>query len=82
MLQKIRKNLGLSQKQLADKSGISVRMIQHYEQGFKNIDCAKLETLCALAAALECDLWDILNDAALKTKVKQVCSTQSGGGTP
>lgn len=74
MLQDIRKQNGFSQSQLAEKSGVGVRMIQHYEQGFKNIDHAKLETICDLADALDCNAWDILNNNELKKKLKKVTS--------
>ena len=71
MLQDVRKQRELSQSQLAKKSSQNLRMIQHYEQGFKNIDGAKLDTLCDLAIALDCKLWDILTDDNLKEKVKK-----------
>lgn len=72
MLQKIRVEKGLSQSQLSELSGVNLRMIQHYEQGVKNIDQAALKTLCALAGALGCPLWDVLNDTELKDDLKKV----------
>ena len=61
-LQKIRTNAGYSQKELADRAGVSVRMLQHYEQGRKNIDGAKIETLAALAIALDCSIREIMEN--------------------
>lgn len=72
MLQNVRKSKGFSQKQLADASGVSVRMVQHYEQGYKDIDRASLDTICKLANALHCPLWEILNNENLKQEVKKV----------
>lgn len=69
MLQDVRKSRGLSQSQLAVKSGVSLRMLQHYEQGYKNIDHAKLDTICNLAKALDCRIIDILNSPELKDKI-------------
>lgn len=37
MLKKYRERAGLSQAQLAEASGVNIRMIQHYEQGDKDI---------------------------------------------
>lgn len=52
-LQEIRLAKGLSQKGLSDASGISVRMIQHYEQGFRELWLASYSTVYALASALD-----------------------------
>lgn len=57
-----REAAGLSQSELAEKSGISVRMIQHYEQGFKNINMASVVTVLKLAEALDTDVYDIINE--------------------
>lgn len=72
MLQDVRKKRGLSQSQLAEKSGVSLRMLQHYEQGYKNIDHAKLETLCNIAKALECPITDVLTSPELKAKLAEL----------
>ena len=70
MLKDIRLNAGLSQSQLAEKSGVNVRMIQHYEQGAKDINGAHINTLVSLANALECPLSALLTDDALRDKLK------------
>lgn len=56
MLKKLREKAGLSQSELAKKSGVSVRIIQHYEQGFRDIKKANVMTVIALADALGCDI--------------------------
>lgn len=52
-LKATREERGLSQAQLAEKSGVSVRMIQHYEQGFKDLERAQVRTVYRLAKALK-----------------------------
>ena len=50
----------LSQRKLAELSGVSFRMIQYYEQGVKDINKAHAMTVYKLSEALECDICDIL----------------------
>ena len=50
----------LTQKELADASGVPLRTIQQYEQRQKNINKAQAEYLVMLARALCCDVEDIL----------------------
>lgn len=57
--------LGISQSQLAEKSGIGVRMIQHYEQGAKPIDKAQIGTVLRLSVALDCAIGEILETEEL-----------------
>ncbi len=56
-----REEKGLSQSQLAKLSGVSLRNIQAYEQGYKDINKAQVVTVLQLAEALECDVYDIIN---------------------
>ena len=69
-LQEIRKSKNLTAKELSAKSGVPIYMIQKYEIGVRNIDGAKLETLCDLAIALDVSISDIVEDETLKTKLK------------
>ena len=64
-LQKIRVIRGLSQNALADKSGVSIRAIQIYEQNARDIDRAKFSTLCKLCSALNCKITDIIESQEL-----------------
>jgi len=59
-LKRIREEHTITQAQLSEKSGVNIRMIQHYEQGYKDINKAQGITLRALAQALECKIEDIL----------------------
>ena len=60
-LKNMRKSRGMTQAQLAEKSHIDIRMIQHYEQGSKTINHARVVTVLQLADALECDIRDIID---------------------
>lgn len=60
MLKEYRTKSGMSQSQLAEASGVNVRMIQYYEQGVKDINKASGETLYKLSRALGCKMEDLL----------------------
>ncbi len=59
-LQKIRKDCGYSQSELANLSGVNKRMIQQYETGAKDINKAAGVTLLALTRVLGCEVEDLL----------------------
>lgn len=59
-LQQMRRLAGYSQRILAEKSGVSLRMIQQYEQGAKDINKATGTNLLALARALGCKMEDLM----------------------
>lgn len=60
MLKEYRTKSGMSQSQLAEASGVNVRMIQYYEQGVKDINKASGETLYKLSRALGCKMEGLL----------------------
>lgn len=51
---------GLSQSELARRSGVSLRSIQMYEQRRKNLGRASVSTVLALVRVLGCSIMDIL----------------------
>ena len=53
-LKTYRKLVGLSQMELAEKTGVPVRTIQQYEQRQKNINKASVEYIMRLSKALYC----------------------------
>lgn len=59
-LQALRKAVGYSQKMLAEKSGVTLRMIQQYEQRAKDINKATGTNLLALARTLGCRVEDLM----------------------
>lgn len=60
-LKERRQRAGLSQSQLAERSGIGIRMIQHYEQGVKDLNKAAAVTVYHLAQALDCAVEDLID---------------------
>ena len=59
-LKRIRQANNLSQSQLAEKAEVNFRMIQNYEQGFKDINKAQALTLYKIAQVLDCTIEDLL----------------------
>ena len=60
-LQDRRKKAGFSQSQLAARvEGLSLRSLQHYEQGSLDINKAAALIVWRIAVALGCDVGDIL----------------------
>lgn len=70
-LQNMRMKANMSQSQLASKAEISVRVLQDYERGVRDINGAKLITLLKICNALKCNLQDILTDPATLNKLKE-----------
>lgn len=56
----IRKARGFTQQQLSDASGVSLRMIQLYEQKQNDISKAQVNVVVSLAKALDCDIEDLI----------------------
>ncbi|MCR4900904.1 MAG: helix-turn-helix transcriptional regulator [Treponema sp.] len=59
-LQKIRKARGLTQKELSELSGVSLRMIQLYEQRQNDINQASGQTINNLSRVLCCNFYEIM----------------------
>jgi DNA-binding Xre family transcriptional regulator len=59
-LRRFRSYAMLSQRQLADASGVALRQIQLFEQGQRDIKKTQGETLKRLAQALHCDMDELL----------------------
>lgn len=59
-LKRLRKYYELTQKQLSEKSGVSLRMIQLYEQKQADISKAQVNIVKALADALSCKVEDLV----------------------
>ena len=58
-LKALRQRSGLSQRELAEQSGVPLRTIQQYEQRQKSINKAQAEYLLMLARTLCCDMEDV-----------------------
>ena len=59
-LKRLRKYYELTQKELSEKSGVSLRMIQLYEQGQNDISKAQSNVVKALADTLGCDMAELI----------------------
>ena len=57
----IRKARGFTQQELSDASGVTLRMIQLYEQRQNDISKAQVTVVINLAKALGCDVEDLLD---------------------
>ena len=57
-LTRMRNNVGISQIELANRSGVNVRVIQSYEQKLRDINKAQLSTVANLAKAMDCSPLD------------------------
>lgn len=61
-LKKIREACGISQSKLSELSGVSLRMIQLYEQRANDIDKAQAGSLYRLSRVLGCKIEDLLEN--------------------
>lgn len=59
-LKKLRESRGLSQAELAKRSGVSLRSIQMYEQRVNDIDKAQAHTIYKLSRVIGCTMEDLL----------------------
>ena len=71
-LQKCRVAKGMSQADLAKRSGQKKRIIQSYESRERSIDKASFAMLCDLALALGVRFEDILESEELIEKARQI----------
>ncbi len=59
-LKRLRALCGCTQAELAERSGVSLRSIQMYEQRNKDVNKASAETLYRMAKALGCGMENLL----------------------
>lgn len=59
-LKSVRVASGMSQEELANRTGLNVRTLQHYEQGSKDFDSARIDTILKVCITLNCTLSDII----------------------
>ena len=59
-VQNLRKAIGITQQELADKTGINIRQIQKYEYGEYDTGKMMLRNAIALADALGCDVRELI----------------------
>lgn len=61
-LKALRVASGLSQQELADAADLNVRTLQHYEQGSKIFDNARIDTILKVCKALDCTFEQIIEN--------------------
>lgn len=61
-LKEMRQAKGLSQSQLAEKANMNVRTLQHYEQGSKIFDHARIDTILRVCLTLNCKIDEIIEN--------------------
>lgn len=52
--------MGMTQKELSEKSGVNIRQIQRYESGTSGCENMTLKNAISISDALECDARDLL----------------------
>lgn len=60
-LKQVRREKELTQKELAEATGISLRTLQHYEQGSKDLNGAAAMTVYIIAKALGVEMTELLD---------------------
>ena len=60
MLKRLRKYAGLTQKELSRESGVSLRMVQLYEQGQNDLSKAQAKVVISLSRTLGCEASELL----------------------
>jgi transcriptional regulator with XRE-family HTH domain len=61
-LKQMREAAGITQAELAKRTGISVRVIQNYEQGARPLNGARAITVKHIADALGCRMEDLIEE--------------------
>lgn len=69
-LKNLRIEKNISRPELAERTGIKLRVLEAYEQGNRDIDGAKIETLLNLSLVLGCNISDLIENENLKEKLK------------
>lgn len=69
-LRELRIKNNLTAKELGAVAGISYRTIQNLENGANDINSLSLRSLCRLAIALDCQIYELLTDDQLKAQFK------------
>ncbi|MBQ1647709.1 MAG: helix-turn-helix transcriptional regulator [Bacteroidales bacterium] len=59
-LRRYRKGAGLTQQELAERAGVSLRMVRAYEQGTQDIAKAEVASIQRLSQALHCQVSDLV----------------------
>lgn len=72
-----RMEAGLSQSQLAERTNINLRTLQHYEQGSKIFDHARMDTIIRVCLVLNCKIENIIENQNYIGLIKEYMDSQS-----
>lgn len=72
-LKAMRIKMGMTQSELASAANINMRVLQHYEQGTKPFDSARLDVILKICIALNCEMSDILDNKENIALYNQYC---------
>lgn len=68
---------GLTQDQLAEKTGIKLGTLKHYEQGSRKFDCSGFDIIIKTCLALDCCIEDIIEDPEIINLYKEYKKSHS-----
>lgn len=71
-IKEMRLKAGLSQSQLAKLTEINMRTLQAYEQGGKNFNNARIDTIMKACIVLNCKLEDIIDNQEYIELIKKL----------
>lgn len=74
-LKAMRIKRGMTQLELANAANINMRVLQHYEQGTKPFDSARLDVILKVCIALRCEMSDILDSIDNIELYKKYCNS-------
>ena len=80
-LQQLRKQIGMTQKELAATAEVALRMVQLYEQRRQDIRKAEAATILRLAGVLGCEVEDLMEGEQLKAVNRMRMDAQSNGAS-
>ena len=63
---------GLKQHEVAYLSGSTLRMVETFEQGYRDINKANISSVVKLAYAMKCKLQDILEDQVVVEMLNEI----------
>lgn len=70
-VKEMRQKANLTQVELAEKTDISIRTLQSYEQGAKVFDHARIDTIIKVCLALNCKMTDVIENEEYISLLKE-----------
>lgn len=64
-LKAVRVASGIGQRELSEATGINLGTLQHYEQGAKPLDSARMDVILKICSVLNCKIIDVIDNDEL-----------------